>query len=689
MKMQSSFKKISTLLCGVAIIASAQVLAQNSQSTVIVSGSRFEENRNEVPSDVKVITRDEIANSTSVDIPQVLSQIGGLSVSNNSGGSLNLDSTVDMGGFGATASSTTLILVDGQRMNPADSSPVNWQSIPIDSVERIEIVQGGASVQYGNGAVGGVINIITNGGKKNINQASATYGSNSTLINNAILRNTIKDTTIQLTANTSNTNGWRQNSAANAYSFDAKVTQALGGNDNVYIDGFISNSNAQIPGAVVGQVGQGNIYAAKFNNIGETNTVDYAGLRAGISKAISDIYTLEVDGSYVNKTSNFNQPYYSSPDQVALGYNSYSLYPSWQLGISPRVKANFGSWGTTVVGYDYSQASQSYSSGTVSQNSLQQNVNLSNQSAYIISRIPVQVIDGMEATGGFRRQTQNAAANNFAAYDANGNTYSANANRTNSANAIDAALNYRYAKDQKVFVKWDQSYRFANTDEYWGFDPATYASVFTGILNPQITQTLSAGGEWNIGTIRLASSIFSSVTTNEIRYDPVTGNNVNSPDNINRRGILVDSAYSITPSLSIAGGGKYQKSYFASGQFAGVGVAISPDLLLNARVNYMINSAWNVGAVANYVGNQYYDADPAISNTLAVMPASIVADIYTSYKFNSWETRLMIKNVGNTNYATNGRYGSVSMPDGTFSNAYSYIPGSPRTYFLTAKYSFN
>lgn len=205
MKMQSSFKKISTLLCGVAIIANAQVLAQSSQSTVIVSGSRFEENRNEVPADVKVITRDEIANSTSVDIPQVLSQIGGLSVSNNSGGSLNLDSTVDMGGFGATASSTTLILVDGQRMNPADSSPVNWQSIPIDSIERIEIIQGGASVQYGNGAVGGVINIITNGGKRNINQASATYGSNSTLINNAILRNTIKDTTIQLTANTSNT----------------------------------------------------------------------------------------------------------------------------------------------------------------------------------------------------------------------------------------------------------------------------------------------------------------------------------------------------------------------------------------------------------------------------------------------------------------------------------------------------
>ena len=195
MKQQFGNKAVSALIFGVTTTLSAATFAQNSQTTVIVSGSRFEENLNEVPADVKVITREDIANSSSVDIPQVLSQIGGLSVSNSTGSSLNFDSTVDMGGFGATANSTTLILVDGQRMNPADSSPVNWESVPLDSIERIEIIQGGAGVQYGNGAVGGVINIITNGGFKNINRASSMYGSNNTLINNAILRNTIDDTT--------------------------------------------------------------------------------------------------------------------------------------------------------------------------------------------------------------------------------------------------------------------------------------------------------------------------------------------------------------------------------------------------------------------------------------------------------------------------------------------------------------
>jgi iron complex outermembrane receptor protein len=176
MKQQFSNKQCASALLAAllsSVIPFQYAAAQNSNSgpTLIVSGSRFEENLNEGPANVKVITRDEIENSSSNTIPQVLSQIGGLRVRGVNAGTLNLDATVDMGGFGPTASSNTLILIDGIRINPIDSSSVDWGSIPIDSVERIEIVQGGAGVQYGNGAVGGVINIITNGGKKNPWQA--------------------------------------------------------------------------------------------------------------------------------------------------------------------------------------------------------------------------------------------------------------------------------------------------------------------------------------------------------------------------------------------------------------------------------------------------------------------------------------------------------------------------------------
>lgn len=667
MKQQFGSKTLVVLVCGAAMALNA--VAQNSQSTVVVSGSRFEENLNEIPANVKVITRDEIANSTSNNIPEVLSQIGGLNVKYSSGNPLNLDASVDMGGYGATANSTTLILVDGQRLNPIDSGTINWESIPIDSIERIELLQGGASVQYGNGAVGGVINIITNGGVKNLNQASLTYGSYNTVIGNAILRNKVDDTTLQLTANTSSTDGWRQNSAANAYSFDAKLTQALGGIDQVYADVFFSHSNSQTPGSVLGQAGTGNPQSARAAFIGSTASTDNSGIRAGFIKAINDQLTFDIDGAYSNKNSNSDTP----------AYSYYLMYPSWQMAVSPKLKADFGSWGTTVIGYDLNQASQSSSSGaTFGTTTLQENVKIINQSIYLVSRIPLQVIKGLEASGGFRHQAQNASTNEFST----GSTVSAS--QKYSANAGDAALNYHYQPGKKIFVKWDQSYRFPNTDEFWGWDQnangGAGGTVFNGILKPQISQTYSVGGSWSINQSHLSALLFQSITQNEIRYDPTSGDNINTISNINRTGFLFDSSSNITRNLTLSAGGKIQRSTYTSGSIAGVGVGLAPDLLLNARAQYMFNSTWSAGAVVNYVGSQNYDADPSITNSLAKIPSYVAADIYAGYKVNSWDAKLMIKNIGGNSYATTGGYSPYA--------GYYYYPTTPTTYFVTAKYNF-
>jgi iron complex outermembrane receptor protein len=663
MKQQFSSKVNTALLCGIFITLNAA--AQNSQSTVIVSGSRFEENLNEVPANVKVITRDEIANSSSNNIPEVLSQIGGLNVKYTNGNPLNLDASVDMGGYGATGNSTTLVLVDGQRLNPIDSGTINWASIPIDSIERIEILQGGASVQYGNGAVGGVINIITNGGAKNLNQASMTYGSYNTLINNAILRNKVNDTTIQLTANTSNTDGWRQNSAANAYSFDGKVTQSLGGIDQVYADLFFNHSNSQTPGAVLGQAGRGNSQSARASLIGSTISTDNSGIRTGFIKAINDQLTFDIDGTYSNKNTSSNIP----------AFPLYILYPSWQLAVAPKIKANLGDWGATVLGYDFNQASQSNSrASTFGNTSLQQNVSILNQSMYLVSRIPLKIIEGLEASGGFRHQAQYASTNDLST----GSTISAS--QKYSANAGDVAFNYNYQSGQKIFIKWDQSYRFPNTDEFWGYDPVTYTPIFNGILKPQISQTYSAGGNWQLHQSQLSALIFQSITQNEIRYDPSSGNNINTAGNTNRTGFLFDSSSNVTRNLTLAGGGKIQRSTYTTGSIAGVGVGLSPDLLLNARAQYMFNSFWSTGAVINYVGSQNYDAGPAVTNGLAMIPSYVAADIYAGYRINSWDTKVTIKNIGGNSYATTGGYNSFS--------GYYYYPTTPTTYFLTAKYNF-
>jgi iron complex outermembrane receptor protein len=708
MKQQFSNKSIANLICfAIALYANTPAISQSLPSTtVVVSGSRFEENLNEVPANVQVITREEIAESSSNSIPDILSQIGGLNVRNTNGGQLNLGASIDMGGYGVTANSTTLILVDGQRINPIDSSAVSWESIPLDSINRIEILRGGASVQYGNGAVGGVINIITNSGKKSLNQVSTSFGSFNTLVNNAIFRNTFNQTTVQLSANTSNSNGWRQNSSVNAYAFDAKIIQALSGKDSVYTDVFYSYSNQQNPGGVVGQVGQGNPQSAKFNNVGSGTGTNNTGIRAGLAKELGGTFNLEVDSSYTNKTTSFNQPYYSTAD-AGIGSDpyispSFTKFQGWQANFTPRIKGNFGAMGTSILGYEFNKANQSstnsyssvmnqaaanvYPPGPLGVSSIPlqgtANASLYNQSIYWIQKLPLT--NGIDFNGGYRYQRQSATTSGADIWNG-----AASDSQTYSANAGDLALNFKYLEGQRLYLKWNQSYRFPNIDEFWGWSKNGGGSTFGGILKPQTAQTYEIGGNWQVLKSNLTASIFTSVSQNEIMYSPATFINSNSPYNINRNGANFNLLSALSSQMSVGVGGTVQRAFYASGPYQNQSIPQVPNLLLNARATYAFTGNWSVGGIINYVGSQQYDASPAIYNSLAAMPSYTVADIYTNYKYGNWETRLTIKNVGNSQYSTYGGYGYVTGPNGNNANNYFYYPNDPRSVFVSAKYLFN
>ena len=70
--------------------------------------------------------------------------------------------SVDIRGFGDTAQSNTVILLNGQRLTNIDLNLVDFSAIPKASIDRIEIIVGNSSVLYGNNATAGSINIITN-----------------------------------------------------------------------------------------------------------------------------------------------------------------------------------------------------------------------------------------------------------------------------------------------------------------------------------------------------------------------------------------------------------------------------------------------------------------------------------------------------------------------------------------------
>ncbi len=113
-----------------------------------------------------VITAEEIAHSPSNNLPDILAQVPGVQLTSLFGSPVNgVKTSVDLRGFGAAATANTLILINGRRLNDIDLAQVDLSTIPLNSIERIEITRGNSgAVLYGDNAVGGVINIVTKTG---------------------------------------------------------------------------------------------------------------------------------------------------------------------------------------------------------------------------------------------------------------------------------------------------------------------------------------------------------------------------------------------------------------------------------------------------------------------------------------------------------------------------------------------
>ena len=107
-----------------------------------------------------VITAEDIGKSTARTLPELLGREAGV-VTRSLFGNNGTSATVDIRGFGAASSQNTLILLDGRRLNDVDFSSVDLSVIPLQSIERIEIMRNSGAVLYGDGAVGGSINIIS------------------------------------------------------------------------------------------------------------------------------------------------------------------------------------------------------------------------------------------------------------------------------------------------------------------------------------------------------------------------------------------------------------------------------------------------------------------------------------------------------------------------------------------------
>lgn len=123
---------------------------------VVVTATRQPVKANELLADVSVIDRSQIERAAASNVIDLLARQPGVQFARNGGPGASVSLYLR-----GTKPDQTKVLVDGVSFNSTALSGSSLQYLPLNNVERIEIVRGAASAIYGADAIGGVINIIT------------------------------------------------------------------------------------------------------------------------------------------------------------------------------------------------------------------------------------------------------------------------------------------------------------------------------------------------------------------------------------------------------------------------------------------------------------------------------------------------------------------------------------------------
>ena len=124
--------------------------------SVVVSASLDPEDRENVPASATVIDQREIAARQATDLSELVSTVPGISIT-QAGPAGQQTSLFTRG----TNSNQTLLLWNGIQLNDPYFGGANWQFVPLDGVERVEVARGPFSALYGSNAVGGVVQVLT------------------------------------------------------------------------------------------------------------------------------------------------------------------------------------------------------------------------------------------------------------------------------------------------------------------------------------------------------------------------------------------------------------------------------------------------------------------------------------------------------------------------------------------------
>lgn len=606
-------------------LAAAETSIDPAVPAVLVTGARFEAPA--TPIGATVITADDIRRAGVADLNAAIRKVGG--VFGRQGLDASPDFGLDLRGFGANSVQNLVILVDGVRLNENELANTVLSSIPVDSVERIEITRGGSSVLYGDGATGGVINIITHGRATAGTSGSvfAEAGSFGQRELRASVKHGVGRWSVDGAATRLSTDGYRANSRFEQRGVNGGVQYAFGPAGRAGMRAEYAETESRLPGSLTEAQYLRDARAASspddFGATRMTRVTAFLEQRVGSVELAAELSHRDRE---VQATYHFD------------GWPSALTYTTQQTQFSPRLRHGStlgGAANEFVAGMDLARWTRdveaSWSAGHARQQS--RALYLRDELAWD-APLPVRLALGARHERFDKDQSDALGYPPVAEQGAQ------------SLNAWTVEGSVQPMAGVTLFAKLGRSYRIANIDE-------NTLREGNALIRPQTSRDLELGATVGDSARQATLRLFRHRLTDEIFFDPTIGWGVNTNlDATRRQGVELEGRWQLNRDLRVTGQWQRVMAQFTHGPNAGREMVLVPKNVVTARVAWTPAAGHSVDAGAQWVDRQRY-GDDFTNACHARIPAYATLDARYARSIGPWELALAGLNLGNRQYYSN------------------------------------
>ncbi len=642
------------LMAALSAAISLPAVGADTLPTIVISASRTEQPTITTPASITVIRRDEIEDRGHRHLAEVLAAQGGIQIRDLFGDGSN--TTIDMRGFGPTAGSNTLVLVDGRRLNNSgDMATPELNSIDLQDIERIEIIQGSAGVLFGNQAVGGMINIITRSPNRFESRAQAEAGDYHSRHLSAQVADRIGNgLAYRLSARSLESDNYRDNNNSRRDDISLRLDFDLpaGG---LFFEHQWHDEDIESPGSLFADelaADRRQSVAAYAGDYSETRT---AVSRLGLKQALTAQWRFEGELTYRNNDRDFQASF-----RTFAGSRSTQEREVW--GFNPRLIGTLPSpWGEVLitVGADIEETEYRLLTAFGPQN-LDQHIH----AAYAQAVIPYG--ERWSLTLGLRH----ARVEN--------DIYTGASDHLDDEVSVGSlGLAFRPDAHWRLFARADENYRFATVDEHT--NPVFGQPVG---LDNQTGISYEAGAEHSAAGHRAKLVLYRLELEDEISFDAGGFSNVNL-DRTRRRGAILEGEWKARPGLALGGSYSYTDPKITSGPFDGNRIPLVSRHSARLYADLQLAARWSLYAEALLASERVFGSD--FANAFDRLPGYGLLNAALRYDQGPWLFSARVNNLLDKEYTASGDIGF----DAFFVRREGHFPAPERNVWLSVRYQYD